>query len=141
MNVNMLVLLVTHYTVAPRDHFIIRVAYGWTFEHRLLGPSNHAGEEARPLPPDTSINIHALIPCIVNGHFYHAENSGAATRITHHNHAGAGRTKAPSLHLVSLPSSNTTVGKHKAGNAVVPSVELRLCRSAIELIGACYLNF
>lgn len=109
--------------------------------HRLLGRSNHTGEEARPLPPDTSINIHALIPCIVNGHFYHAENSGAATRITHHNHAGADRAKAPSPRLVSLPSANPTAGKRKAGNAVLPSVGLRLYRPAIELIGACYLNF
>lgn len=99
------------------------------------------GEETRLLPPDTSINIHALIPCIVNGHFYHAENSGAATRITHHNHAGAAQAKEPSPRHLWLRGTNLMEGKHKDGDAVLPSTGLRLSCRAIELIGACYLNF
>ena len=98
------------------------------------------GSRGRP-PSDTSINIHALIPCIVNGHFYRAENNGAATRITHHNHAGAGRTKYFTPRPSAPPNLNLQPGKQKSGIDVRGGAWLRLYRRAIELIGACYLNF
>ncbi|MPC21590.1 hypothetical protein E2C01_014577 [Portunus trituberculatus] len=98
-------------------------------------------EAARRPPPDTSINIHALIPCIVNGHFYRAENNGAATRITHHNHAGAGRTNYFTPRPSMPPNLNLQPGQQKSEIDVRGSVGLRPHRRAIELIGACYLNF
>ena len=101
------------------------------------------GREAarRRPPPDTSINIHALIPCIVNGHFYRAENNGAATRITHHNHAGAGQAKHPTLHPIEPSTLNSLQRHHRGGDDILAAIGLRLYRRAIELIGACYLNF